>query len=94
MSLETLARVSNPVTPAIWVDTCTVAMRGDIPVAMIQFFHLLPEAAVEVARIQTSQDSIKAMINLFARLTDYYPARPAKHDDIENDTEQQKPEPS
>jgi hypothetical protein len=77
MSLASLPRVSNPVTSAVWVDAATLLMRGDIPVATMQLYHFMPEAAIEVVRVQTSKSNLIAMIDLFAKITGHYPTKPA-----------------
>src|SRR5947209_2928705 len=70
MSLGTLPKVANAITPATWFDAVSVLMRSDIEVATLHFYHFVPDAAIEVGRFQTTQDNMKAIINLFARLTD------------------------
>ncbi len=59
--------VLNEHAGAVWVDGARLMKRGDVPVVTIQFFHFMPEAAIEVARIQTSHKNVEAMIELFQR---------------------------
>lgn len=76
LSFETLPKVGNPALPVIWIDATTIAVRGDLPVAMLRFYALLPEAAVETLRMQTSIDHLRGLVDLIGKTIDYYPTRP------------------
>lgn len=78
MSLATLPKVSDPFATATWVDSSSVMMRGDVPIATMQFYYFTLDAAIEVCRLQTSTSHIRAMIDLLTKVIDYYPAKPGE----------------
>lgn len=75
-SLDAITKLANPFQPIIWVDGFSVTTRIDVPVGLIRFYSALPDAAIEVARIQMSGDVLKLLIDSCAAATAYYPKKP------------------
>jgi hypothetical protein len=77
MSFDTMPKLGNPFQPIIWVDAMQLLLRPDSGgLATIRMFSMLPEAAVEVTRIQIAAEMLKNAMNQWAAALDYYPAKP------------------
>lgn len=63
--------------PLIWVDMFKYYQRTDNS-STLRFFSFLPEGYIEEVRLQTSIKHVKNIIDVLARITDHYPARPEK----------------
>lgn len=58
--------------PVLWCDATVFSLRDD-GIGLMQFYAITPDASVEVARIQTSRQHVKNMVDLFCKTLDYYP---------------------
>jgi hypothetical protein len=65
----------NPTLPVVWVDSFSVAISGDN--GMLRFYTILPDGNIEVARIRSSRQFLKGLVDVIADLTDYYPQKPS-----------------
>jgi hypothetical protein len=83
MSLDTLPKVSDPYAKAEWVDSSSVLIRGENRIATLIFYYFMPDAAIEVCRLQTSKDHLIALINMLSQATGHYPERPAEKSQAE-----------
>ena len=65
ISAQDLPKVHRNLPP-IWVDTMGIAVRGDIPIATLVFYSVLPDRneTIEAVRIQTSLAHIMKMIKV------------------------------
>jgi len=70
-------KLASSSLPTIWVDSMQMLVREAPPVVMLRFFTFTPEAAIEIARLQTPVTHIRQMIDVMARSINYYPQRPA-----------------
>jgi hypothetical protein len=70
-------RNSNPLLPVLWADALIVGIKSD-ETATLRFYAILSDVAVEVARIQTGRNQLKAMIDSIAKLLNHYPVRDPK----------------
>ena len=62
----------------LWVDTMEIGTRGDIPVSTISFCCVVgSEYRLEVARLQTSTEHLKRVVDAVCRNLDYYPTKTA-----------------
>jgi hypothetical protein len=77
VNFATLPKLHNPALPTIWVDAAQFLTRDNPPVAMLRFYTITPEAAVEACRIQTPLDHIRRMIDAMAKTIGYYPTPPS-----------------
>ena len=84
IALEALKRIDNFSLPPTWVDSVSTSLRRD-GLATLRCYAFVPsiepgekqlQLAAEVARLQTSRDLLKNMVDLWARILDYYPSRP------------------
>lgn len=66
--------------PPAWCDSMRLILRRDVPVGTLIFEAMYPDARVsmEVARLYTSIDHIKRIVQVLARNLDTYEAEMAK----------------
>jgi hypothetical protein len=65
--------VNRPDLPTLWVDTMEMLSRSEPQVVLMRFFSIVPEALVEVARIQTPLVHVRRMIDVLCKSLNYYP---------------------
>ena len=76
ISTATTKMVENDHLPLLWVDSASFQHRSDVPITMIRFFSLVNDKSIEMARIQTSHQHLRALVDTLARVTGHYPTRP------------------
>ena len=58
----------KPGLPLLWVDEMNLSTREDIPVATLRFYALIaPDQKVEVCRLQTTVQHIRAISEVIQR---------------------------
>lgn len=66
--------------PTLAADSTEIMLRGGTDGvssnAIVRFYSVMPDAAIELSRVQLSVDHIRAIVDLFAKSIDYYPTRP------------------
>lgn len=69
---------TNDALPTLWVDNLRFSVRGDVPVCMLSFYQAVfgQSSRPEVIRLAMSVRHAQSVIDIMARLLDYYPARP------------------
>ena len=73
-----MSTVMNPDLPTVWVDTMSITIRTEPRVAMLRFGTVMPEAAYEACRLQTSVGHLRAMVDVICPAIDYYPEKQKK----------------
>lgn len=73
-SFESLPKLGNPFQPLIWVDAIQTLVRGDAGGVTLRLFSLLPEAAIEVGRLQMAENTLKMTMDILAKTLNYYPS--------------------
>lgn len=79
ISFESLPKLDNHGLPPIWVDAVSLTLRHDQTgndVGLFRCYSFLPDLAYEVARLQVSPMFLRALADLLARTTNYYPSKP------------------
>jgi len=64
----------NPILPVLWSDTLDV--QYDQQNALLRFSATVEGHKIEVARVQTSLDHVKKMVDMFCNALNYYPTKP------------------
>jgi hypothetical protein len=57
------------------VDAINLTVRSD-NIGMLRCYAFLPDQAFEVARLQVATNLLRSVVDLFARVIDYYPSKP------------------
>jgi hypothetical protein len=67
----------NVIHPPLWVDQTRLVLRDDFPIASLIFYSVIPDQGIieETARIQTSVEHLRKIVDLLCRQLDYYPDR-------------------
>ena len=85
VDLQSVQQVRDPFASSIWVDTSSLSLRSDLPIATLRFFEFGSDGqgvpiATEVCRLLTSVDHLKSLVNLLSRSIDYYPTKSGRTD--------------
>ena len=71
-----LQAVQNPALSSVWVDSMQLVTRQEVDAVTLRFLTVMPEAAYEACRLQTSIAHARQMIDVMAAQLDHYPTRP------------------
>lgn len=74
VKFKNLPKAENDALPTIWVDVLAYMQRTD-GLAMMKFYTMQPDRAIEQARMITSIAHVKRIIDTLARITNHYPVR-------------------
>lgn len=77
INLAQIPVTTNPHIQSAWVDSMNLFLRSDAPVAMLRFLAIVPpNTMMEVARIHTTTDHLKKIIDVLCKNLDHYPTKP------------------
>ncbi len=64
--------------PTTWIDHMQISLSADLKMVMLSFFHSIPGAPdkVEAARLITSQEHTRQIIDVLCRAIKHYPTPP------------------
>jgi hypothetical protein len=79
VALDDIPKSINTSLLTIAVDTSNLSMRfdahGNMVGGILRFYSMLPEVAVESARISMNIDHIRGLIDLLAKSANHYPVK-------------------
>jgi hypothetical protein len=79
--LDGWPKVFNNAMPTLAADAVDICVRigtmNMVGGALVRFYSITPEAAIELARVHCNADLLRSLIDLMAGAVGYYPVKPA-----------------
>lgn len=78
LDLAKLEKELDSTLKTLWVDRMEINVRGDLPIALLRFFSVVPpDKLSEACRMQTSLTHLQAIVDSLSRTLNYYPTKPS-----------------